>query len=175
MMQGIIDLHHDIFFLLILIVSWILVRTLWHFLIAGWVRSLAERHSSDKGRMIKVGPYSNLLSTLGGDDPDDDERRKRNRREECFNDGSVVEAGIRLLSGLVLRLLERSDHPLARRNINSRVLARIIGGALHERVPQGGSWQRLVEVGTVTIEMARNNENSAFFRRVVALLEEELS
>ena len=34
MMQGIIDLHHDIFFFLILIlvfVSWILVRTLWHF------------------------------------------------------------------------------------------------------------------------------------------------
>nr|QUV77382.1 cytochrome c oxidase subunit 2 [Markhamia cauda-felina] len=34
MMQGIIDLHHDIFFFLILIfvfVSWILVRALWHF------------------------------------------------------------------------------------------------------------------------------------------------
>ena len=34
MMQGIIDLHHDIFFLLILtlvFVSWILVRALWHF------------------------------------------------------------------------------------------------------------------------------------------------
>ena len=34
MMQGIIDLHHDIFFFLILIfvfVLWILVRTLWHF------------------------------------------------------------------------------------------------------------------------------------------------
>ncbi|RAL54254.1 hypothetical protein DM860_001382 [Cuscuta australis] len=32
--QGIIDLHHDIFFFLILIlvfVSWILVRALWHF------------------------------------------------------------------------------------------------------------------------------------------------
>ncbi|KAB9173090.1 hypothetical protein FH972_026993 [Carpinus fangiana] len=34
MMQGIMDLHHDIFFFLILIlvfVSWILVRALWHF------------------------------------------------------------------------------------------------------------------------------------------------
>jgi len=34
MMQGIIDLHHDIFFFLILIlvfVLWILVRALWHF------------------------------------------------------------------------------------------------------------------------------------------------
>nr|WAN81420.1 cytochrome c oxidase subunit 2 [Mentha spicata] len=34
MMQGIIDLHHDIFFFLILIfvfVSWILARALWHF------------------------------------------------------------------------------------------------------------------------------------------------
>ncbi|CAN6462375.1 unnamed protein product [Victoria cruziana] len=34
MMQGIIDLHHDIFFFLILIlvfVSWMLVRALWHF------------------------------------------------------------------------------------------------------------------------------------------------
>jgi len=33
-MQGIIDLHHDIFFFLILIlvfVSWMLVRALWHF------------------------------------------------------------------------------------------------------------------------------------------------
>jgi len=34
MMQGIIDLHHDVFFFLIMIilfVSWMLVRTLWHF------------------------------------------------------------------------------------------------------------------------------------------------
>ncbi|MBN8156991.1 hypothetical protein J0J30_23630, partial [Vibrio vulnificus] len=34
MMQGIIDLHHDIFFFLIIIlvfVLWILVRALWHF------------------------------------------------------------------------------------------------------------------------------------------------
>ena len=34
MMQGIMDLHHDIFFFLILIlvfVSWMLVRALWHF------------------------------------------------------------------------------------------------------------------------------------------------
>lgn len=114
------------------------------------------------------------MSTFGGEDPDDQERRKRNRREECFNDGSVIDAGQRLIIGLFIRLLERVGHPLAQRDIDSRVLARIMGQVIHERVPQGRSWHRLAEVGRITIELATQNENSSFFRRALALLEEEL-
>nr|VDD26757.1 unnamed protein product [Brassica rapa] len=49
-MQGIIDLHHDIFFFLILIlvfVLWILVRALWHF-------HYKEKMQSRKGLFMEL-------------------------------------------------------------------------------------------------------------------------
>nr|YP_009974696.1 hypothetical protein JAA21_mgp05 [Helianthus grosseserratus]QNJ33657.1 hypothetical protein [Helianthus grosseserratus] len=156
MMQGIIDLHHDIFFFLILILVFV-----------SRILLLMERSRGNPGQIA-----SSSLSVLAGGAGDDPNRRRR----QAPVTRDTVSTSITLLRQLVLEILVEARDQALREGLNNpstQAWNRALESAITERFGHSRyTWHHLHNLLSLALELTVQGEQSPFFLRVIQIIRE---
>nr|AEP32430.1 bobbit [Silene vulgaris] len=171
--KGIIDLHHDIFFFLILIlvfVSWILVRVI-------KLKMASSSRGSIRGRERAGGSLG--VSGAGAGDGEDPEERKRKlrRANQAFTEASKKEVN-RSLVKMIKDLLTNMG-PRNRMNgqmPNTVHLGRLVTDNIESTVLRSGGLESYFsEAGRLLGELATRGEESPFLENIIDEILDERS